>query len=108
MKNKILIIEDNFCKFFTIKQVIEAQLKLKIKADQSSSVEKILDIAKDYSPDSIVYCPNGGVIDLLNKMKKKGVNRRNTEITLLLADETDWYKHNKLQHTFDAFVAKAA
>jgi len=36
-----------------------------------------------------VFCPNGGVAELLEKMKKRRTNRRNTEITLMLAEDLD-------------------
>lgn len=97
MKHRILIIETNFYKFFTTKLVMETQLKLKLRVHESSNINSIVDYVYDFSPSSIVYCPNGGIVDLLKKMRKKGVNRRNTQITLVLADETELFLHENLR-----------
>lgn len=109
MKTKLLIIEDNICKFFTTKQVLEAQLRMIVTAIDASDAQSLFDVATTLAPDSIVYCPHGGVVDLLNKMKKRGVNRRNTEITLLHFQETDSLMLAKIQAAFDgSSVARAA
>jgi hypothetical protein len=108
MKQKILIIETNFCKFFATKLVIETQLKLKINVIESSNITNIVDYAREFSPRSIVYCPKGGVVDLFRKMKRRGINQRNTQITLVLADESDPSLHENLQKAFTKDVHKAA
>jgi hypothetical protein len=109
MKTKLLIIEDNICKFFTTKQVLEAQLRVSVNAIDSSDTQHLFEIATDLDPDTILFCPHGGVIDLLENMKKRGVNRRNTEITLLHFQETDSHRYAKIQAAFDgSTVARAA
>ena len=89
MKTKVLIIEDNYSKYFTTKQVLEAQLKLHIDARDVETSQELINATAEVNPDMILFRPNGGVAELLQKMKKRRTNRRNTEITLLLADEFD-------------------
>ena len=89
MKTRVIIIEDNFYKYFTTKQVLEAQLKLSINAKDVETSQELIDATAEIKPDMILFRPNGGVAELLLKMKKRRTNRRNTEITLLLADEFD-------------------
>ena len=89
MKTKILIIEDNDYKSFTTKQVLEAQLHLSVsKVDAASSCE-LLDLATTFAPDVVIYCPEGGVLDLLEMMKKRNANRRNTEVRMIVTDELE-------------------
>lgn len=89
MKTKVLIIEDNFAKYFTTKQVLEAQLKLTVKALDVETSQELMNATAKINPDMILFRPNGGVAELLQKMKKRRTNRRNTEIVLLLADDFD-------------------
>jgi len=89
MKTKVLIIEDNFCKFFATKQVLEAQLKVEVATGDVDSGAELVAATNRIDPDLIFCRPEGGVVDLLEKMKKRQTNRRNTEITLLLAEECD-------------------
>lgn len=89
MKTHIIIIEDNDYKYFTTKAVIEAQLKLPVSVVDVTMSGDIVDTIEKVAPDLIVFRPNGGVAELLEKLKKRNTNRRNTEITLLLAEELD-------------------
>lgn len=89
MKTKILIIEDNECKYFTTKTMLETQLKLEIDVKEVSDGKGLADATSEFNPDMIMFRPNGGVAELLEKMKKRKTNRRNTEITLLVASDLD-------------------
>lgn len=97
MKTKVLIIEDNFAKYFTTKQVLEATLKLQVQAIDVSTGAELLSATKSLNPDLIVFRPNGGVAELLTKMKKRRTNRRNTEITLLLTQDFEEEQMQKFQ-----------
>jgi len=109
MKNKIIIIENNFCKFFATKLMIETQLKLQASIYELSDLTEALNLAKKFSAHSIVYCPNGSVADLLYRMKKKGLNRRNTEITLVLAEEGEGFVSPQLKKSLlSTLVSQAA
>jgi len=89
MKTKVLIIEDNAYKTFTTKQVLETQLKLQVNVVDCEGGQDVVRATEGIDPDMIVFCPNGGVAELLEKMKKRRTNRRNTEITLMLAEDLD-------------------
>jgi CheY-like chemotaxis protein len=97
MKTKVLIIEDNFCKSFTTKQVLESQLKLAVRLVDVQTSRELAERTAEFKPDLILFRPNGGVAELLQKMKKRRSNRRNTEITLLLAQEFDDEQVRKFQ-----------
>ncbi len=103
MKTKVLIIEDNFAKYFTTKQVLEAQLKVTVKAVDVETSQELMDETAKINPDMILFRPNGGVAELLLKMKKRGTNRRNTEIILLLADDFD----DEAVRKFQAYMESA-
>ena len=87
MKTQILIIEDNCYKYFTTKQLLEAKLNLKLKVDGVESSEDLVEKAGQFKANNIVFRPEGGVVELLKILKKRGVNRLNTDITLLLTPE---------------------
>lgn len=87
MKTKILIIEDNHCKFFTTKQVLETKLKLQVKIKSADFPEKFLHETQKFKRRNVIFKPKGGIIELLDIFEKKGVSRLNSEITLLLIDE---------------------
>ena len=111
MKTKVVIIEDNFCKYFTTKQVLESQLKIEVSVVDVSMGGDIAEAMAAVGPDVIVFRPNGGVTDLLEKLKKRHINRRNTEITLVLAEEFDADVSRRLQDfaaTYSRRVAAAA
>ena len=90
-KSRILIIEDNYCKFFAAKQVLESQLKMTVTIVNTSTVRDLASKASAYNPDLVLYRPAGGVTELLAKMQRRGTNRRNSEIVLMLAEEFDGY-----------------
>jgi hypothetical protein len=89
MKSRILIIEDNYCKFFAAKHVLESQLKMKVDVILARSTQELVTNTTEFNPNVVMYRPAGGVTALLEKMKKRGANRRNSEIVMILADEFD-------------------
>ena len=89
MKTRVLIIEDNYYKFFTTKQLIESQLKLDIQVVGCTSGKDVVASTTSIDPDLIMYSPEGGVIELISKLKRRNSNRRNTEIVLMQAGEFD-------------------
>ena len=108
MKTKVLIIEDNFSKFFTTKQVLEAQLKLEVHAQDIKTGQELVDATAAFGPDMVMVRPEGGVAELLLKMKKRRTNRRNTEITLLLTQDFDDEVIQQLEDMMSRRVADAA
>lgn len=100
MKTKVLIIEDNHYSYFTTKAVLESQLRLSVEVKGVQTSRELLLETADYAPDVIVFRPTGGVAELLDQMKKRHTNRRNTEIRLLVAEEFD----DDVAKAFKAFV----
>lgn len=101
MKTKVLIIEDNYYKYFTTKQVLETQLHMKVDVLNVASSRELAETTQSMNPDMIVFRPNGGVAELLDKMKKRRTNRRNTEIIIAVAPELD----DGVARRFQEFVA---
>ena len=106
MKTKVLIIEDNVYKFFTTKQVLEAQLKVDIQVVSVHTGKELIDQAAALSPDLVMFRSHdgGGIGELLLRMKKRNTNRRNTEITLLVTQEVD----DDLARLIQQFVSSRA
>lgn len=84
MKTKILIIEDEFCRFFPTKQILESQLKVPVRIIGATSQSDMIAQTVAYAPHTVVLQGTGGVADLLKKLRDKKVNRLNSEITLMI------------------------
>lgn len=84
MKTRILIIEDNYYRYFTAKQVIEAKTRVHVTVATANDAHLVREMALEVKPDIILFKPKGGIMDLLDFLKSKNVNRRNAEITMLL------------------------
>ena len=97
MKTQVLIIEDNPYKYFTTKQVLGCQLRLPINSLDVADNHDLCMKALELRPDLILYRPQGGVADLLQQLKKRRTNRRNTEITVILAQDLDEAAVERLQ-----------
>ena len=108
MKTKLLIIEDNFSKFFATKQVLESQLKLEVSTRDIRSGRELVDAAAAFAPDMVMIRPGGGITGLLDLMKKRRINRRNTEITLLLTQDFDDEVMRRFADAVSGRIADAA
>ena len=104
MKNRILIIEDNFYKYFTTRSILESKLRMNVKVMGINCQSSLPAVLGEISPGTVIYKPAGGVADLLSKLQKRNINRRNSEITLLITPElnealsdklADWTRHKK-------------
>lgn len=84
MKTRILIIEDNYYRYFTAKQVLEAKTRIKVDVMTANDSDAVRGAAENVKPDIILFKPKGGIMDLLEFMEKRNVNRRNTEISMIL------------------------
>lgn len=87
MKTRIIIIEDNMYKSFTAKQILEAQLKLSVDVVNMTCGTSLKKLAEGINTETIVIRQTGGVSELLDKLKKRKANRRNTEVTLLVTED---------------------
>ena len=98
MKNQILIIEDNYQKFFTTKQVLEIQLKLSVKTVEVHDGYRLIDEAEACDADVVMYRP-GGIVEVIAMLKKRNSNCRNTEVTLIYAEDIDELSSRALQES---------
>lgn len=108
MKTKVLIIEDNMYKFFTTKQVLETQLNIKVQVEQVDAARDVVGKTCELAPDMIVFRPHGGVVELLEKMKKRRANRRNTEITLLITQDLEDQTARRMQEFVASYPKRIA
>ena len=108
MKTKIVIIEDNFYRYFATKNLLENQLKMKMSVVNIETPCEIPVQAKSLKPNMIVYRPNGSLVDLLTMMKKRGTNRRNSEITLILADEFNIDECRQVENFVEQYPKKSS
>ena len=108
MKNRILIIEDNFYKYFTIKQLLESQFNIPVQAKAVETGEQIYEASRDYKPTTVLYNPTKCIFEFIENISKKKINRLNSEILLVLtnsdvleqADEKKQLKLAKIQAGF--------
>jgi len=96
MKNQILIIEDNYHKFFTTKQVLEIQMKLPVTSVEVHDGYQLVRETEACNPDFVMYCP-GGIIEVISQLKKRNSNCRNSEVTLIYAEDIDEMSSRVLQ-----------
>ena len=87
MKTKIIIIEDSMYKSFTTKQMLESQLKLSVDVINLGCCAGMKKLAADLTSETIIIRHTDGVSELLDRLKKRNTNRRNTDVTLLLAED---------------------
>jgi len=87
MKTKILIIEDSMYKSFTTKQMLESQLKLSVEVINLGCNTGMRKLADDLICETIVIRHTDSVSALVARLKKRNTNRRNTDVTLLLAED---------------------
>jgi hypothetical protein len=93
MKTRILIIEDSFAKFFCMKNLLESHLKIPVLAKDAQGAFELLQSIKEIRPSLMLVRPTGGVTALLGMLRKRQINKRNTEITLILSPdlEESWW-----------------
>lgn len=110
MKTKIIIIEDSMYKSFTAKQILEAQLKLSVDVVNMTCCNSLKKLAEGIKTETIVIRQTGGVAELLEKLKKRNTNRRNSEVTLLVAEDFEDEVVNRFQQYLSSIpkIAHAA
>ncbi len=86
-KTKIIIIEDSMYKSFTTKQMLEYQLKLSVDVIKLGCVAGMEKLVADLNCETIILRHTDGVAELLDRLQKRNTNRRNTDVTLLLAED---------------------
>ena len=87
MKTKWLIIEDNYYRFFTTKQVLETRFRLPLKLEGASTRQALNDRASQFKQGHIIVSQSGGIPELIALFEKRRINRLNSEIVLLATPE---------------------
>lgn len=85
MKRQLMIVEDCFSKYMVTKQIFSCSLNMPVKEMPSCSHAMARQAAS--AADRVIVIPKGGAEELLTQMRKQNVNRRNTEVTLVLVEE---------------------
>ncbi len=88
MKKKLMIIEDNYERFFVAKQLLEIKLKLNVKVVGAKDNSELAQAAESEKPSQVLYV-RGGAQELLHLMEKRRVNKRNTEVLLVITNELE-------------------
>ena len=101
MKTRVLIIEDNEYKAFTTKQVLEAQLRLAVTLADVDTVPDLAQASLDFAPTMVLVKPDGGVLDVVERLRRRQANRRNTVIHIItVADALDEDVARRLRAAF--------
>lgn len=101
MKTQILIIEDNFCKFFTTKQLLEAKLHLNVLGTEVQDASDLPRLISDFPAELVMFKP-GSIVEVLDTFQKRGANCRNTEVTLVLVEEIDEENYRRIFNSLQA------
>ena len=109
MKTRILIVEDNFAKFFCMKHLLESQLKVPVVSKDAADAADLFQTIQDVRPSMMLVRPAGGISALLSMLKKRQTNRRNTEITLILTPdlEESWWSNLEGQRARPPVASRA-
>lgn len=84
MKRQLMIVEDCFSKFMVTKQILSCSLHMPVREMQVPSPEEAMRVVG--AADRVIVNPKGGAVEFLSQMRRQNVNRRNTEVTLVLVD----------------------
>jgi hypothetical protein len=89
MKTKILIVEDCCYRFFTMRQLIENRLHMNVEVEGSENTADLITKSSNFNPDILICHPSGGVIEVLESLKRKQINCRNATIKMIAAADID-------------------
>ena len=89
MKRKLIIVEDDFCRYFSMKQIIESHAKISLSVIMLDDPAKLSIALKQLTPGRLLVKPKDGICGLLSTIKKGNHNRRNTEAIMILTDTLD-------------------
>lgn len=85
MKDRLVIIEDNYYHYFTIKQVLKVKCKLDPTVLCINDHKELSQTITELSPVDVLFCKHrNGIWGLLNLIERKKINRRNSNIVILL------------------------
>ena len=87
MKHKLVIVENNFCKFFAAKQLLETHFKLTVVVLEAGSDFELCDTLNEIRPNSVLSHEKLGVLALCEEIEKRSLNRRNSEVYLIIKED---------------------
>jgi len=91
----ILIVEDNYYKYFTMKQVIETHLRLNVKVIGAKDAAELIGASQGIGADNVIVKPEGAV-ELIELLKRQRLNRRNSEVTIVITPELDRFSSSQI------------
>ena len=106
MKYKILIIEDDFCKFFSLKHLIENKFNLPVAIVGTKTHEEVVAETVTFRPNTLLFQPVGSMESLLTKLKDKKINRMNTEVKVIIHGELRANSFQSLNQSYSEKVGK--
>lgn len=87
MKRVILCIEDDIYKTACMKNCAEARFHLQVRISESTNEVDLLEKVIAADADEVLYLPHQGVDAFLERLKKSGATRLNTEVHILLCQQ---------------------
>lgn len=109
MKQKLVIIENNFCKFFAAKQLLETHFRLSVEILEADSDFELLDTISEIKPNLVLSHEKLGVLALCEEIAKRNLNRRNSVVYLIIKEDLPCVKEIALakQASADRFAIAA-
>ena len=98
MKNRFLIIEDDFYRYFTLRQVLKTALNLRFTIEVAEDQGEVVAVASTYKHGQVIFHQDGGILGLIDHFKKKKVNRLNSDIRLLVTRELEFQIKSQFRH----------
>jgi|GEM_PF-1377095 len=87
MKTKIMIVEDNYYRYYTMHQLIETQLKIKVAVVAAQTEEEVIAASQEIAPKILIIRPRGGILELMGLFRERGINCRNASVSIVVVPE---------------------
>lgn len=83
MRNGILIVESNVYRLITLKHFISSEFRISVNIAIADTEEQAMTKLATCKPSNVIFVTSSGLEGVVEILKKKKVNRLNSEITLL-------------------------
>ena len=97
MKTKIVIIEDDYYKYLTTRQILKSKMRMAVEEVSVDSAEALYETTASVKPDVILYRTRGAVLSLIRYFQGKNIHRRNAEIILIAIPEECMSQVNQVE-----------
>lgn len=108
MKTKIVIIEDDYYKYLTTREILKSKLRMTIREISVTSSAELLEEATAEKPDVVMYRTRGAVLALIRYFQGKNIHRSNAEIVLIAVPEGCVYEMDHIASRKKVRLAEAA